>query len=103
MNGRIKMSEKSENLDGYERLAAAIVLCAAQDYREAYGNIYFYNGYNDFEKGKQYLIDKGYTGEVLSAMQPPGTVIPALVSRGEIYEGSKTIEEYFKEENHGDY
>jgi hypothetical protein len=57
----------------------------------------------DFEKGKQYLIDKGYTGEVLSAMQPPGTVIPALVSRGEIYEGSKTIEEYFKEENHGDY
>ena len=58
MNGRIKMSEKVENLDGYETLAAAIVLCAAQDYREAYGNIYFYNGYNDFEKGKQAILDK---------------------------------------------
>lgn len=58
MNGRIKMSEKLENLDGYETLAAAIVLCAAQDYREAYGNIYFYNDCKDFEKGKQAILDK---------------------------------------------
>ena len=52
------MHEYLDDFDGYEKLAAAIVLCAAQDYREAYGKIYFYNGLNDFEKGKQAIIEK---------------------------------------------
>lgn len=57
----------------------------------------------DYAKGEKYLVDKGFTGETLTATQPPGKVIPALVVEGEIYEGSETIKHYFKEDEHGDY
>lgn len=57
----------------------------------------------NIEKGEKYLADKGYTGDILSAGYPPGSVIPALVYNGEIYEGSETIKEFFKEEQYGDY
>ncbi len=49
------MNEFLADFDGYQRLAAAIIKCAAEDYREAYGTIYFFQHAMDYTSGKMLM------------------------------------------------
>lgn len=48
------------------------------------------------EVGKKLLVKKGYTGKVLTTSEPPGSKVPALLTNGELYEGTKNIENFFE-------
>lgn len=57
----------------------------------------------DKETGENLLAEKGYKGETLSALDPPGKRVPALLDEETLYEGTKTIENYLlsKEDANG--